>query len=834
MNGHRNNSGVIRKTKVPFFNCKIENNHQNYPILDKEFKNDQLAPGAPGLPARWTPGSKSGIGKSINSASDVSFTIGNGIVNEVFFPREDIACIRDIEFLVTDGNNFFSEEKSDTTHAIKWMKEGVPAFHLVNVCKQKKYCIEKEVITDPIRDTLLQQIIFKPSVDNKLSDFNLYVILAPHIHNQGAGNDGWKGEFKDIPMLFAQRGDITLALACSSDFLKCSVGYVGYSDGFTDLKQHKKMLWEYSKATGGNIALTGQIDFAKNKKIVLALGFGRTADQAGNNAWASILDGFTIAKEKYIFEWERWQRSLANVKSDRNRLGRNFRTSAAVLRMHESKKIPGGIIASLSIPWGESKGDGDLGGYHLVWPRDLVLSSGGFLELSAKDDVLRILNYIMTTQEKDGRWSQNMWLEGVPYWNGIQMDQVALAILLVHTSYQRNFVDEQRCNRYWPIVKKALQYLIANGPCTQQDRWEEESGYTPFTLAAEIAALLSGVSLAKANNEKEIAKYCLETADNWNENIEKWTYVTGTSTSKEIGVDGYYMRINPFDLPADEVKDTYINLKNHVDDDGKILLGELICADALALVRFGLRDANDPRILNTIKVIDAKLKTDTPSGPCWHRYNKDGYGEDANGNPYVGHGIGRAWPLLTGERAHYEIAAGNINRAKALLKTMELFANNSLLPEQIWDTTDIPEKGLFLGKYSGSAMPLTWAHAEYIKLCSSIKEKRIVDMPQFTRERYVGQKVTSLYEIWRFNNQQKSISNKKALRIEVMADAIIHWTDDNWQTSNNLPTSPTGLSIFVGDIFQKNESIEKIIFTFFWKDANQWENKNFVVKINND
>ena len=144
-------------------------------------------------------------------------------------------------------------------------------------------------------------------------------------------------------------------------------------------------------------------------------------------------------------------------------------------------------------------------------------------------------------------------------------------------------------------------------------------------------------------------------------------------------------------------------------------MGELVSVDALALVRFGLRAATDPRILNTIKVIDAKLKTDTPSGPCWHRYNKDGYGEDAKGNLYSGAGIGRAWPLLTGERAHYEIAAGNLDKAKELLNTMESFANNSLFPEQIWDTVDIPEKGLFLVKHSGSAMPLTWAHAEYIK-----------------------------------------------------------------------------------------------------------------------
>ena len=811
-----------------FRNYKIK---KNTCTLDKKSKNDKIAPGAPGIPARWTSSFKSGIGKSFNSASDVSFTIGQGVINEVFFPREDIACIRDMELIVTDGEGFFSEEKKDTEHSIKWMEEGVPAFQIVNTCKQKKYSIEKEVITDPIRNTLLQQIIFRPFIEDELPNFNLYVILAPHINNHGEGNDGWKGEFKGIPILFAHRDNITLALACSSHFLKCSVGYVGTSDGGTDLRKHKKMKWEYPKAENGNVALTAQIDVSKNKKVVLAVGFGRTSEEAGNNARASILDGFELAKAKYIFEWQRWQRSLANIKSDRNSIGRNFRTSATVLRVHESKKFPGGIIASLSIPWGQSKGDDAVGGYHLVWPRDLVLSSGGFFELKAKDDVLRILNYVMTTQEKDGRWSQNMWLDGGPFWDGIQMDEVALAILLVHTSYQKNYVDEERCKRYWPGVKKALEFLITHGPYSQQDRWEEESGYTPFTLAAEITALLSGAALAEANNEKEIAKYCLETADNWNENIERWTYVTGTSTSEEMGVDGYYMRINPFDRSADEVKNKYINLKNHKDDDGKTLLGELISVDALALVRFGLRDANDPRILNTVKVIDVKLKTDTPHGQCWHRYNNDGYGEDENGNPYNGHGIGRAWPLLTGERGHYEIAAGNMKTAKELLKAMESFANNSLLPEQIWDTADIPEKGLFFGKASGSAMPLTWAHAEYIKLCSSIKEKRIVDMPELTKKRYIEQKVTSPYEIWRFDRQRKSISNIKTLRIEVMADAIIHWTSDNWQTSNSLPTTNTGLGIFVGDIFQKNEDAKEIIFSFFWKEANHLENKNFKISI---
>ena len=380
-------------------------------------------------------------------------------------------------------------------------------------------------------------------------------------------------------------------------------------------------------------------------------------------------------------------------------------------------------------------------------------------------------------------------------------------------------------------VKKAIAFLLLHGPSTKQDRWEEESGLSPFTLAAEIAGLLAAAELADKNNEKAIAVLCREAADYWNESIEEWTYVTDTATCKEVGVDGYYMRINPYQSAASEIKNKIINLKNHKDDEGKMQLNELICVDALSLVRFGLRAADDPRILNTIKVIDAKLKVDTPSGPCWHRYNNDGYGEDKEGNPYDKYGIGRAWPLLTGERGHYEVAAGNFETAKNLLKSMDDFANNGLLPEQIWDTDDIPEKELFFGKPSGSAMPLTWTHAEYIKLCCSIKDGKVTDMPSYTRDRYILKTTTSPYVTWRFNWQVKKMDASKKLRIQLEAPATVHWTDDNWKTTKETSTKDTGLPVYIADIASPGANASEIQFTFFWKESNKWEDKNFSVEI---
>ena len=796
--------------------------------------NNTTPPGGPGVSPRWTSSAKSGLGKAYDDSSSVIFTISHGIVDEIYYPREDIASTRDMEFIVTDGKDFFSEEKRDTDHSVSWVSDGIPAFKIVNTCKEKRYTIEKEIITDPSRNTVLQHVKFKANKKNGSSKYKLFLLLSPHIMDKGENNDGWLKDYKGIPMLFANREGVTMAVASLyADFVKRSVGYVGTSDGYTDLKQHKNMEWQYSTAHNGNIALTAEIDISKTQEFVIAISFGTKEEDAAHHAWASLLDGYDAARKKYIDGWEHFQKGLHSVKSDKNAIGKNFRASAAILNIHTSKKFPGGVVASLSIPWGETKGDNDKAGYHLVWPRDLVETAGGFLALNSKHQVLAVLNYLMATQEDDGKWSQNMWLGGMPNWTGLQMDEIALPICLVDKCHHIKQITPDRLKRYWPGIKKAIAFIIIHGPYTPQDRWEEEPGLTAFTLAAEINALLSGAHLAEIDEDKEMAQYCRETADYWNEQIEKWTYVTDTPLSKEVGVDGYYMRTNNTHLPAEEVKNNVLHIKNRNQENGKMHLWELICVDALALVRFGLRAADDPKILNTIKVIDGKLKVDTPNGPCWHRYTNDGYGEDKNGDtfPQHGYGIGRAWPLLAGERGHYEIAAGNIEGAKEILKSIDKFANNSLLSEQIWDTDDIPEKELFFGKHSGSAMPLVWAHAEYIKLCYSIKEKKIFDMSLHARERYINKKSPSPFVVWRFSWHCKNIPKNKNLRIEVMAAALVHWSTDNWKTSKDIETRDTNLGIHVADIDLKKAGSEEIQFTFFWKKANHWENKNYHIPI---
>ena len=576
---------------------------------------NRTAPGGPGIPARWTSSAKTGVGTALSNNSHVWFTLSHGIFNEIYYPRIDQACVRDMGLIVTDGADFFSEEKREAGHKVERLADGMPAFRLVNTCHDGRYRIEKQIVTDPHRDTVLQQVQFVAQ-KGALSNYHLHVLLAPHLGNQGAGNTAWVGEFEGAPLLFAQRKDNALALACSAPWSKRSVGYVGSSDGWQDLKTHKQMTWEYSRAENGNVALTAEIDLSKSHgHFILALGFGNNVEEAARNALASLRDGFDKAKHDYIAGWQEWMKTHASLKKSELSPGDLSQISLAVLRTHESKTAPGGLIASLSIPWGFSKGDNDLGGYHLVWSRDMVETAGGLLAAGAHEDARRVLAYLQTTQLPDGHWSQNMWLDGSPYWNGIQMDETALPILLVDLAHREKALAEADMARFWPMVRKAAGYLARNGPVSPEDRWEEDPGYSPFTVGAEIAALLAAADLADLNHETSLATYLREIADVWNTSIDRWMYMSATDWCRKFNVEGYYVRIAPKQTGAGGSSfQQNVRVKNVVASEDTRRASHLISPDALALVRFGVRAADDSRIRDTAKVIDALLKVETPSG----------------------------------------------------------------------------------------------------------------------------------------------------------------------------------------------------------------------------
>jgi len=792
------------------------------------------APGWPGIPPRLTSSAKSGVGTAHHRQSPLWFTLSHGILNEIYYPDIDQASTRDMEFIITDGKDFFSEEKRSAKSITNCITEGVPAYQIINSCTKGFYRIEKEILTDPQRPVLLQRTRFK-SLKALADNYHLYVLLAVHLGNRGTGNTAWVEDYKGVPMLFAMRDGNALALVCSVPWAKRSVGFVGFSDGWQDLKANKKMTWEYARAENGNVALTAEIDLKAAKgEFVIAIGFGSNAAEAANHACTSLQEGFDSAHKRYAGPWIDWQKSLLNLDKTRISDKKNvYRTSTLVMRSHESTQFPGGTIASLAVPWGFSKGDEDLGGYHLVWPRDLVETAGGLLAAGAHENARRVLSFLQSTQEKDGHWAQNMWLNGTPYWSGIQMDETALPILLMDLAWREKVLTVEDRLRFWPMVRQAAVYLLRNGPISPQDRWEEDGGYTPFTIGAEIAALLVAAQMADLNNEASVATYFREVADDWNSAIDRWLYVSDTDWCRKYGVKGYYIRIAAMNAGIDIRSQENILVKNVTCEKVYQLAEHLVSPDALALVRFGLRAPDDPRILDTIKVIDALLKTQMPQGSIWHRYNGDGYGEHADGSPFDGTGIGRAWALLTGERAHYELAAGKKEEANKFLKALENFANEGgLIPEQIWDAADIPERELYFGKPSGSAMPLVWAHAEYVKLLRSLRDGRVFDMPPQTVQRYLVDKKVSPFVLWRFTYRRTSIPYGKALRIETMAPATVHWSSDHWTTIQDITSKDTGLGIYVADLPTQNVPDGKEIkFTFYWPQTDHWEGTDFSMRV---
>ncbi len=463
----------------------------------------------------------------------------------------------------------------------------------------------------------------------------------------------------------------------------------------------------------------------------------------------------------------------------------------------------------------------------------LVETAGGFLAAGAAAAAKSVLDYLMAVQEADGHWVQNSWLDGRPYWRGVQMDETAFPILLYDMLLRAGAIEPSEAKHYAPLIEAAAGYIVRAGPTTQQDRWEEDGGYSPFTLAVEIAALLAAADAMEAIGNSATAQYLREVADGWNEQIDDWTYATDTELSRQLGIDGYYMRIGFAGSDGAFGSRGLIPIRNRADGNEALEAGLLVSPDALAYVRFGLRAADDPRILNTVAAIDALLKRELPAGPYWYRYNDDGYGEHADGTPFDGSGIGRLWPLLTGERAHYELAAGRPEEARRLLATFEASASvGGLLPEQIWDSEDIPERELFLGRPSGSAMPLVWAHAEHIKLLRSLRDGAVFDMPPQTHARYVKSTPAPAPIVWRKTSKICRIAVGRILRLEFLEPASVHWSSDNWTTTTDSECHATGLGTFICDLpTQSLAAGSEVRFTILWTQQGKWEGTDFMVAV---
>jgi glucoamylase len=295
-------------------------------------------------------------------------------------------------------------------------------------------------------------------------------------------------------------------------------------------------------------------------------------------------------------------------------------------------------------------------------------------------------------------------------------------------------------------------------------------------------------------------------------------------------VPGYFVRVAPREsIAADRCSPDRVLPIRNLQADPNLPASAQVSVDFLQLVRYGLRRADDPLILGSVKVADALLKVQTPAGPCWHRYNEDGYGEHDDGSAYDGTGRGRAWPLLTGERGHYELCAGR--DPLPYLEAMARMASpGGMLPEQVWDTAPIPARGLAPGRPTGAAMPLVWAHAEYLKLVASRELRRPFDQPTAVWERYRGERPLLTRVIWTEQAPVTRIAEGCALSIAVREAATIRFGLDGWQEVREQETRSNSLGLHLLEIDTPRLRAGRTLdFTF--RHALQWAGQDFHILI---
>jgi glucoamylase len=748
------------------------------------------------------------------------FTIGGGIVNEVYYPRVDIPQIRDLGFIVADGEGFWVEVKRMERHVVELGGPGCPAVRIIH--RHDRFELVLRVVPCAHRDVLLVE--FTLEGDQALRP---YVLLAPHLGGTGADNRVEVVEHRGRRVVWAEQGPFALALAAvggrQRDALgRGSAGYVGYSDGWQDFSHDGAMTWEFASAGPGNVAAMGELPRAG----VLALAFGSSKESAATLAFSALFEPFEISWERQIAAWTQWLSNClarAQLPVDLPDMATDqFRLSMMVLRSHQDKTYLGAMVASLSIPWGNTRSEHE--GYHLVWPRDLVECAGALLAVGATREAGNTLRYLLATQHADGHWNQNQWLGGKGYWAGVQLDEVALPVVLAATLDSYGALEGVEIA---DMIQRALSFIVCNGPASDQDRWEEDAGINTFTLAACIAALVSGAPYLPAG-ARELA---LAIADYWNASLEEWTTVHDTPLARHYGIPGYYVRVAPREAVNDRgALDRTLPIKNWALDPGLPAAAQ-IGLDFLQLVRFGLRRADDPLIVASVQLADAVLKVQTPYGPCWHRYNDDGYGEHDDGSAYDGTGRGRAWPLLVGERAHYEIARGG-DAVPYILTMARMASPGGMLPEQVWDAEAIPDKALIFGRPTGAAMPLAWAHAEFVKLVTSTALGRPFDRPDAVWDRYGGVRPRMTRVIWCPHAPVAELPEGCSLTLALSHAGIFHIGMNGWTNVRDEHTSPSGLGLHVVGVDTAGLRAGQLLdFTYKEEGAAGWAGQDFRILV---
>lgn len=701
------------------------------------------APGAPGAPGRWTSGAKEGIGTSASLGSRVWFTLLDGAVSEVYYPTLDRAQLRSLAFAVRDLRGRVWFEGTDApagarlASRIELLDEQALLYRQTSEPPDRSFTLRKTVLCDPARDALLVEVELEATRREAL---RLFLLADPALANTASGDSAFteegalsaeEGAREPSGERAAAHAGAAAALVASEPFRRRSVGFAGRSDGASDLRQHGRLTRSFARAAQGNVTWAAELSPAARQTLALGLGTSRRAALAA--ARASLASGFARARADYV---QGWRERLASLRLPRDpRYRRQGRIAALVLYALEDKTHRGAMIASPSIPWGEavSADRPEVGGYHLVWSRDLYQVATAFVAMGDRATARRALDYLLDVQQRpDGSFPQNSWLDGRAYWGSLQLDEVAYPILL---AWRLGRADRASWEKH---LRPAADLLVARGPATPQERWEEESGYSPSTIAAEIAGLVCAAELARAQGDTARAARYLRTADGWERSLERWLVTRSGALDDALEggkerASGYYLRVNDDTDPDDGA---LLELNN---GGGSWDEREVVDAGFLELVRLGIRRADDPTVLRSLRVVDRVIRFEAPQGPIFYRYNHDGYGEKADGSPYDGSGVGRPWPLLAGERGEHELARGRLAEARRYLDALAGSAGpGGMIPEQVWDRASPSPAGARRGRGTGSATPLAWAMAGFLRLALGLEQGKLLEQPEPVARRYLA------------------------------------------------------------------------------------------------
>jgi len=660
-------------------------------------------------------------------ASKVWFTLNNGMMTEVFYPTLDVPNVQALQFVVasSDGKRVETESE-DTTHRLDVVDPQALIFRQINTAKTGAYTITKTYVTDPERSSVLIDVNFRWNTQGGCR-CSLYVYYDPSLNNSGMHDAAWT----DGQWLVASDGDKASALTVAEVGLSdLTNGFLGISDGLTQLKRDGRIV-RYIRADHGNVVQMARVSFRadaarSSERFTLALSFGANPAEAVATGKVSLRKTFEVARREYQSGWRSYAKTLPRVGA---RQQAQFNMAAMVLSALEDKTYRGAMIASPSVPWGggPNANEPTISGYHGVWSRDLYQVATAFLAIGDRASANRALEYLFKVQQKpDGSFPQNSWVDGRPIGGGLQMDQVALPLVL---AYQLDCTDRTTWLKH---IKPAADFILAKGPATSQERWEEKPGYSPSTIAAEIAGLVCAARIAALNQDRSSSDKYLKRTDEWVDRLEKWTATSNGPLAK----DNYYLRISENDNPNDGAM-IEINSGGGTFDER-----EIVDAGFLELVRLGIKPVDDPLIVRTLAIVDRLIKVETPGGAGWYRYNHDAYGERTDGGGYDGRtGRGRLWALLTGERGEYDVARGDYASARKRLDAMMSFANDGLMiPEQVWDSNESPRKELSFGEGTGSATPLAWSMAQFIRLAMNIHRRHNAETPRIVADRYLGKR----------------------------------------------------------------------------------------------